>query len=63
MRDITEEELNELVSDTVADHENEISLFVSLTSDQLVIMYTSKLNSMTSKHYLSSNIKRKYKSG
>jgi hypothetical protein len=63
MRDLTEEELNELVSDKVADYENEISLFVPLTSDQPVIMYTSKLNSMPSKHYLSSNIKRKYTSG
>lgn len=63
MRDLTEEELNELVSNKVADYENGISLFVPLTSDQPVIMYTSISRGIPSMHYLGVEIKRKYAGG
>lgn len=63
MRDLTEEESKVLVSDKIADYSNVISLFVPLTGDQPVIMYTSTSKGIPAKQCLSVGIKRKYSGG
>jgi hypothetical protein len=63
MKTLTKEEVSVLVSDETADYEKEISLFVPLTGDEPVIMYTSISRGQPSMHYLSVSTKRKYAGG
>lgn len=63
MRNLTGEELKGLISDKVADYSKEIGLFVPLTGDQPVVMYTSLLRGIQSKHYLGSELKLKFSGG
>lgn len=52
-----------VVSGKVADYSKEIYVFIPLTGDQPVVMYTSLSRGITSKHYLGLELKLKYSGG
>lgn len=63
MRDLTDEELKEIISDRLADYGKEICLFIPENDDQPVVMYTNKTTGKARKHYLCNSLKTKYQGG
>lgn len=62
MKILTEIELEDLVSNKVADYSKEISLYVPL-SGQPIVMYTCISRGVPSKHYLGLELKLQYSGG
>ena len=63
MRELTEEEFKLIISEDAADYSKDIYLFLPLTVDQPLVMYTSLIRGVPAKHSLSHELKLKYSGG